>query len=77
MELLGRVNHGVIIPQGDAHLPEGAVVRIVYDLAPAGAEKKAGHRVKLPMVDSDRPGSLHLTNEKIAEIFDEEDAFPR
>ncbi len=77
MEFLGLVDRGVVVPQGNAHLPEGAVVRIVYEPEAAEGVKKAGHRVKLPLVESGEPGSLHLTNEMIAEILDEEDAFPR
>lgn len=77
MEILGRVDHGVIVPQSDAALPEGALVRIVYEPEPVEGVKKAGNRVKLPLVESGEPGTLHLTNEVIAEIFDEEDAFPR
>lgn len=77
MEILGRVDHGVIVPQSDASLPEGALVRIVYEPEAVDLVKKAGQRVKLPLVESDNPGMLHLTNETIAEIFDDEEAFPR
>lgn len=38
------------------------------ELEPAPARK--GHRVKLPLVDGDRPGSLNLTNEQIYELID-------
>lgn len=76
MELLGRVDHGVIVPQGDANLPEGATVRIVFEPEAAAVAKKPGHRLKLPLVESDKPGSLHLTNEMIAEILDEDDLSP-
>ena len=77
MDLLGRVDHGVIIPQGDAHLPEGVMVRILFEPQAVESLKKVGQRVKLPLVESGEPGTLRLTNEMIAEIFDEEDAFPR
>jgi hypothetical protein len=73
MELLGRVDHGVIVPQGDASLPEGATVRIVYEPERGAPTKKTGRRVTFPLVDSDKPGSLHLTNDMIAEILDEDD----
>lgn len=72
---MGRVNHGVIVPQGDALLPEGAEVRIVYE--PQAVTKKAGSRVQFPLVRTGKPGTLHLTNERIAEILDEEDFSPR
>lgn len=78
MELLGRVDHGVIVPQGDAQLPEGATVRIVYE--PQAAEQtesplsgKKEYRVKFPLVHSKYPGSVHLTNQRIQEILDEDD----
>lgn len=76
MELLGRVNHGVIVLDGAARLPEGAVVQIVYEppaMEPATASE---HRVKFPLVRTGKPGTLHLTNETIAGIFDEEDFSP-
>lgn len=76
MELLGRVDQGVVVPQGDAHLPEGAMVRILYEPEPVEAMTNAGHRVEFPLVRTGKPGTLHLTNEMIAEIFDEEDFSP-
>jgi hypothetical protein len=76
MEILGRVDHGVIVPQGDASLPEGALVRIVYEPGPVEVVKKAGQRVEFLLVRTGKPGTLHLTNEMIAEIFDEEDFSP-
>jgi len=77
MELLGRVDHGVIVPQGDASLPEGAMVRIVYEPQAEKSVKKPGYRVQFPLVRTGKPGTLHLTNETIAEILDEEDFSPR
>jgi hypothetical protein len=76
MELLGRVNHGVIIPVGDMQLPEGTTVRIVYEPQPGEPQKKTGRPVVFPLVESDKPGSLHLTNEMIADILDEDDLSP-
>jgi hypothetical protein len=73
MELLGRVDRGVIVPQGETHLPEGAMVRIVYEPEAGEPTKKSGRRVTFPLVESDKPGSLHLTNEMIAQILDEDD----
>ena len=77
MELLGRVNRGVIVLQGDVHLPEGATVRIVYELRtstePSKTSKDPEYRVQYPLVHSKHPGSVHLTNDRIQEILDEED----
>lgn len=77
MEILGRVQNGVIVLDGNPNLPEGAVVTVLYPAMtkpPPAAERK---RVSFPLVRSTRPGSVHLTNERLAEILDEEDAAPR
>ena len=73
MELQGRVQNGVIVLAGDATLPEGATVTVtcVEHGSPLQVEKK---RVQLPLVRSAAPGTLHLTNAMIGEIFDEEEA---
>ena len=76
--MTGHVQNGVIVPDGSVTLPEGAVVTIVY---PAQVSKPQGaarpviecEPGKLPVVRSSAPGSVHLTNERIQEIFDEED----
>jgi metal-responsive CopG/Arc/MetJ family transcriptional regulator len=39
-------------------------IRILID------EAKPGKRCKLPIIESDRPGSLHLDNAKIYELID-------
>jgi hypothetical protein len=75
MELLGKVDHGVIVPQGEAHLPEGVTVRIVYE-PQAEPAKQPGYRVQFPLVESDKPGSVKLTSERIQEILDEDDMAP-
>jgi len=75
METTGRVQNGVVILDDSSALPDGAVVVISCSEPPP--KKKSGKRVKLPLVPSDNPGSLQLTNEMIAEIMDEEDAAPR
>ena len=51
------------------------MVRIVYE-PQAEPAKKPGYRVKFPLVESDKPESLHLTNQMIAEILDEDDLSP-
>lgn len=76
MELLGQVDRGVIVPQGDAHLPEGAVVRIVYEPQAPAPSRKSGNPVTFPLVRSAKPGSLHLTSDLIAGILDEDDLSP-
>jgi hypothetical protein len=77
MEILGRVHHGVIVLDGNPNLAEGAVVTVLYPAAapaPPAVERK---RLSFPLVRSTQPGCVHLTNERIAEILNEEDAAPR
>ena len=73
MVISGRVQNGVIVPEGNIFLPEGAIVCISYD-AQSGATSASNQRVQLPLVPSANPGSVSLTGERIAEILDEEDA---
>lgn len=72
MEALGRVDHGVVVLEGGERLPEGMIVRVVYE-PQAPSAKQVGYRVKFPLVESDNPGSLHLTNEMIADILDQDE----
>jgi hypothetical protein len=72
MELNGFVRNGVIELAGGATLPEGTPVTItcgVNAVTPSPGKK----RVQVPLVHSSNPGSLRLTNERIAEIIEEED----
>jgi hypothetical protein len=72
MEIPGHVQNGVLVLDGGATLAEGTRV-VVSQVSRVGqgspAEKK---RIELPLVSSGEPGSVHLTNERIGEIFDEE-----
>jgi hypothetical protein len=74
MEITGHVHNGVVVLEGNPDLPEGAGVTVLYPavpkLAPAGEQK----RMSFPLVHSSEPASVHLTNERLAEILDEEDA---
>src|SRR5205814_1358491 len=66
MELNGLVQNGVIVLSGGASLPEGTPVTVSCSLeagSPPPSEKK---RVQLPLVRTGEPGSMHLTNERIA-----------
>jgi hypothetical protein len=76
MELQGRVFDGVIVLEGKADLPEGAVVTVTYPAVtpgPTGPKK----RIQVPLVRCKHPLPAPLTNERIGEILDEEDAAPR
>jgi hypothetical protein len=72
MVIAGRVHKGVVILEGGAALPEGAAVTVSYPASPPKAAP--GQRIKVPLIRSDRPGSVSLTGARIAEILDEEDA---
>jgi hypothetical protein len=73
MQIPGRVENGVVVFDGDASLPEGTRV-VVFQLSPGEqATRTNKKRVELPLVKSGTPGSIHLTNERIQEILDEED----
>lgn len=75
MQTQGIVHNGAIIVEGGVPFPEGTRV-IVSEIIPV-PPKKGKTRVQLPLVDCDHPGTIHLTNERIAELFDEEDLAPR
>jgi len=72
MELNGYVQNGVIVLTGGAALPEGTPVTVTcgVDATTLQPEKK---RVQVPLVRTGRPGSMNLNNDRIAEIFNEED----
>jgi hypothetical protein len=73
MELHGIVQNGVIVLSGGLSLPEGTPVTVSCSLmlsSPPATEKK---RVQVPLVRTGEPGTMNLNNERIAEIFDEED----
>jgi hypothetical protein len=61
---------------GQSSLPEGATVTVTY---PAVAKGTAGPkaRVQVPLVRCKHPLPGPLTNERIGEILDEDDAAPR
>ena len=78
MEMPGKVEGGVVVPQGVATLPEGRLVRIVYaheESAEVGGKNglRPRRRVKFPLVESNTPGALRLTNDVIAELLNEDD----
>lgn len=70
MELTGQIQNGVVVLDGNPVLPEGASVVVV--IVPK-SKSQTGSRVQFPLVRSGLPGSVKLTNERIAQIFEEED----
>jgi hypothetical protein len=73
MEIQGRVHNGVVVPDQELSLPDGTLVTVVYPVAPAAKPEDSGRRVRLPMVRSDRPGSLRLDADRVAELLDGDD----
>jgi hypothetical protein len=73
MELSGHVQNGVVVLDDSVSLPEGAAVVVTYIESPMIHVGKQPIRVELPLVPSGEPGSIHLSNERIYEILDNED----
>jgi hypothetical protein len=72
MEIQGHVQNGVVILDSNVSLPEGADVCVVYvPEAPKPSAEKV--RIELPLIRSKNPGSLHLTNDMIAEILNDQE----
>lgn len=71
MNITGIVRNGVILLDNDRTLPEGTRVRVSVV---ESTVKQPKHRVTFPLVPSENPGSVHLTNDMIGEILDDEDA---
>jgi len=77
MELRGLVQNGVIVLSGGLSLPEGTPVTVSCSLEPSSPPATAKKRVQVPLVRTGEPGTMNLNNERIAEIFDEEDVASR
>lgn len=74
MQILGVVQNGVVVFEHPMTLPEGASVVVTYREDPVIRVAENPRPVDLPLFDSDEPGALDLTNDRIAEILDQEDA---
>ena len=77
MRIRGRVRNGVVILEDGQSLPEGVNVTVSCGIAPVSKPRRKTTHVKFPLVHSKHSGSLHLTEHRIAEILDEDDASPR
>ena len=73
MEFPGRVQNGVVVFDGPQTLLDGTEVIVRTTSTPVIRVNKIQRQVEFPLFPSSEPGSLHLTNEQIQEIFDEED----
>ena len=74
MVVVGRVKNGVVVLEGDSALPEGAIVTVSYGEPVPGKSVNGRTRIQVPLVKTDRPGSVDLTGDRIAEVLDDEDA---
>jgi hypothetical protein len=73
MVIRGRVHNGVVVFDTPNALPEGTAVTVTLRNTPVIHVSPVRQRVQLPLVKSDHPGTLELTNERAAEIFHEEE----
>lgn len=70
MEILGHIQNGVVVLEGERTFREGTRVSVSVLPPQPVIVMKPG---ELPIVVGGAPGSVHLTNERINEIFEEED----
>jgi hypothetical protein len=73
MEFHGRVQNGVVVLEGSPALPDGTEVTVSCDKVRIRRKPGKKKRVELPLIDSKHPGTLHLTNDRIAELLEEEE----
>ncbi|MDA1051735.1 MAG: hypothetical protein O3C40_14795 [Planctomycetota bacterium] len=73
MEISGHIQNGVVVLDESVVLPEGAAVTVTLRTGPVIRVSPVRQPVQLPLVESDAPGTLELTNDRIAEILEAED----
>jgi hypothetical protein len=71
MTIKGRVHDGVIVLPEGVILPEGAEVIVSCESGQV-SDREQKKPVEFPLVHSRRPGTLHLTSERVAELLDED-----
>jgi len=71
MVMPGRVQNGVVILENGASLPDGTEVTVSVCAEVDRTKKK--HRVQLPLVPANRPGSRRLNAQRVAKILAEDD----
>ena len=77
MVVHGHVHNGVVVLEPGAALPEGAAVSVTFPAQPASKVAAEKRRIQVPLVHTDKPGTVALSGERIAEVMDAEDASPR
>jgi hypothetical protein len=77
MGIPGQVRNGVVVLEGEATLPEGTPVTVAPRKGSLFHKAKKQRRVVLPLVKSKKPSSANLTNQRIAELLEEDDLAAR
>jgi hypothetical protein len=73
MIIHGRIENGVVRLLDGPALAEGTEVVVLVGRAMVQLANPATDRWDIPVVCGGKPGTVNLTNERIAEIFEEED----
>ncbi len=71
MEFQAVVQNGVVVLPPGISLAEGTVVVVQYEQEQVAVEPRARKRAQFSLVQSKRPGSIHLTNDWIAEFLND------
>lgn len=71
MQIRGHIHDGLVVLDRDPGLPNGTEVSVSL---PMGMDAKIRQRVTFPLIPGKSPSSVDLTNERIAEIMDDDDA---
>lgn len=74
MDISGRVHNGVVVLDEPTRLPEGARVVVSCPGAPLIRSAQVQRPVVLPIFPYDGAPDIELTNDRIAEALDIEDA---
>lgn len=73
MEIFGHVENGVVVLEGGVSLPEGTRVSVSTDVEAPSNPEIVSNPGELPFVRGGAPGSVRLTNERVAEILEQEE----
>jgi len=73
LEIHGQIRNGVVVLDYDPRLPDGTEVTVRLPGVSEMRSGTRGTRVDFPLVHGKIPASVNLTNERIAEILDDDD----
>lgn len=69
MKFEGAVENGVVVLPPDVRLAEGAIGVVQLAQEQFTGEPRPRKRIQFPLVQTKHPGSVHLTNDIIAELL--------